>query len=135
LTNKTSANLSKTILPETADLSVVWGDLGVKLVNAGVIDKQKFEAIYSQRGGLNESDSALINNSDNGNLVMNEQNSGYLLNLFWAFFYNIISVPVAAGILYPFTDWLLSPVIAAAAMAFSSVSVVLNALSMRTYKN
>ena len=55
-------------------------------------------------------------------------------NLFWAFFYNIIGIPIAAGILYPFTGWLLNPAIAAAAMAFSSVSVVSNALLMKRYK-
>ncbi|MFH1710123.1 MAG: copper-translocating P-type ATPase, partial [bacterium] len=54
--------------------------------------------------------------------------------LFWAFIYNIIGIPVAAGLLYPFTGFLLNPVIAGTAMAFSSVSVVANALLMRRYK-
>ena len=52
-------------------------------------------------------------------------------NLFFAFVYNALGVPVAAGILYPFTGFLLSPIIAAAAMSFSSVSVVGNALRLR----
>ncbi|MBI5889100.1 MAG: heavy metal translocating P-type ATPase [Nitrosomonadales bacterium] len=52
-------------------------------------------------------------------------------NLFFAFVYNVLGIPVAAGVLYPFFGLLLSPIIAAAAMSFSSVSVILNALRLR----
>jgi Cu+-exporting ATPase len=52
-------------------------------------------------------------------------------NLFWAFIYNVVGIPVAAGALYPFTGLMLSPVLASAAMAFSSVSVVMNSLRLR----
>ena len=52
-------------------------------------------------------------------------------NLFWAFFYNAVGIPVAAGVLYPVFGILLSPVVAAAAMSFSSVSVITNALRLR----
>jgi Cu+-exporting ATPase len=54
-------------------------------------------------------------------------------NLFWAFIYNVIGIPLAAGLFYPFTGWLLSPMVASAAMSFSSVSVVANSLRLRRF--
>lgn len=55
-------------------------------------------------------------------------------NLFFAFIYNLLGVPIAAGVLYPFSGLLLQPMFAAAAMSFSSVSVIANALRLRQIK-
>jgi Cu+-exporting ATPase len=55
-------------------------------------------------------------------------------NLFWAFAYNVVLIPVAAGVLYPVFGMLLSPVLAGAAMALSSVTVVGNALRLRRFR-
>jgi Cu+-exporting ATPase len=52
-------------------------------------------------------------------------------NLAWAFLYNLIGIPIAAGVFYPIFGWLLSPMLASAAMSFSSVSVIANALRLR----
>jgi Cu+-exporting ATPase len=55
-------------------------------------------------------------------------------NLFFAFAYNVAAIPIAAGLLFPFTGWLLNPMLAGAAMAFSSLSVVSNALRLRRFR-
>jgi Cu+-exporting ATPase len=54
-------------------------------------------------------------------------------NLFWAFAYNVVGIPIAAGVLYPLTGWSLSPVLASAAMSLSSVSVLANSLRLRRF--
>jgi len=64
--------------------SLSWGNLGVKMVEAGVIDEEKFENLYSARGGLSPEARKLLTDSDNGELVINSKNSGVMLNMLWA---------------------------------------------------
>lgn len=81
-----SPNQQKKIsLNNDAELPAKWGDLGVKMIEAGVIDQIKFENLYNQRGGLNEADQKLLLGTNNGNLVVTEENSGVILNMLWAF--------------------------------------------------
>lgn len=80
-----SNELENKLLPaDGVILPVEWNDLGKKLIDSGVINEQKFIALYEQRGGLSESDKKLLYGTDNGNLVISLQNSGFLLNLLWA---------------------------------------------------
>lgn len=72
-------------LENGVELPVKWGDFGVKMIEVGVINKQKFEAIYSGRGGLSESGKKLLYESLNENLVINKENSHEILNMLWAF--------------------------------------------------
>lgn len=81
------ASLSKeAVIPsDGVILPVIWNNLGKQMVDAGVIDKDKFESLYAQRGKLSEETKKLLYNTNNGKLKIDENNSGELLNLLWAF--------------------------------------------------
>jgi hypothetical protein len=66
-------------------LPIAWGDIGKQMIEAGVIDADKFESIYANRGGLDEYDKTILYGDSNGTIKMDSENSGFLLNLFWAF--------------------------------------------------
>lgn len=77
---------SEEVVPSAGiTLPITWGDLGTKLIETAVIDKDEFETLYAQRGGLTEGDKALLYRTDNGNVVLTPENSGVILNLLWAF--------------------------------------------------
>jgi len=79
------ADLESAVLPANGVvLPAKWGDLGLQMVNAGVIDKAKFEALYEGRGGLDAETKQLLSAAGGGNLKINAQNAGTLLNLLWA---------------------------------------------------
>ena len=82
---KQLVQLEAAVLPSNGMvLPAVWGDLGSQLVEAGVIDAEKFEKLYASRGGMSEEDKKLLYGKDNGNLKITQENSGLLLNLLWA---------------------------------------------------
>ncbi|OGY92136.1 MAG: hypothetical protein A3B30_02135 [Candidatus Komeilibacteria bacterium RIFCSPLOWO2_01_FULL_52_15] len=79
------AALASQVLPEGGvALPVRWGDLGQQLVSTGVIDLQKFEALYSSRGGMTDEMKALLTNTSGEPMKITNENSQYLLNLLWA---------------------------------------------------
>jgi P-type E1-E2 ATPase len=86
-----------------------------------------------------ESGGVVLVKSDLRDLITAIELSKYTLgkikqNLFWSFFYNAVGIPIAMGVLFPVSGFLLNPVVAGAAMGFSSVSVVSNSLLMRGWK-
>lgn len=81
----TLAALQDEVLPaEGVSLPAIWGDLGAQMIKSGVIDVDKFTAIYAQRGGLTPDEKKLLTGQDNGQLKITRDNAGYLLNLLWA---------------------------------------------------
>lgn len=83
--NISDSDLEELVLPaDGVVLPVVWGDLGKRLVESGVIDSSKIEEIYAARGGLDEEAKQLLYGTENGKLKITPQNSNYVLNLLWA---------------------------------------------------
>jgi len=77
--------LEEKVLPTAGvELPVSWGDLGKKMVSTGVIDETKFKALYEQRGQFTKEYEKLLLGDSKEKLIINEENAGYLLNLFWA---------------------------------------------------
>ena len=77
--------LEELVLPsEGVVLPAAWRDLGIQMVRSGVIDKEKFKKLYENRDGLGQDEKKLLDLADNGNIKITEENSGFILNLFWA---------------------------------------------------
>ncbi|MEK7630272.1 MAG: hypothetical protein AAB432_02750 [Patescibacteria group bacterium] len=82
--NQNNIRESEILSNEGIILPIRWGDLGIKMTNAGVIDKQKIETLYADRGGLDSEERKLLENTENGEFRITKKNSAFLLNLFWA---------------------------------------------------
>ena len=68
---------------ERVELSAEWGNLGMRMVETGVIDRAKFEALYQGRGGLTEDEKRFLETNMKGNIVVTQENAGFILNLLW----------------------------------------------------
>lgn len=80
-----SGYLENEVLPPGGvEIPAVWGDLGKKMVEAGVIDAEKFEALYKKRGGLDAEQKAMLYGEGNGGIKMTPENANFLLNMLWA---------------------------------------------------
>lgn len=110
--------------------------VGIKRIYAEVRPDQKAAVIQSLQ--VAASDITLISGDLQGIVTAIALSRATIRNirqnLFFAFVYNVAGIPIAAGILFPIFGWLLNPIIAGGAMAFSSVSVVTNALRLRNFK-
>ncbi|MDO8443854.1 MAG: hypothetical protein Q7S78_02650 [Candidatus Azambacteria bacterium] len=84
VSNEENKNERAPSVVQSVELPVAWNNLGAQMISAGVIDRAQFEAIYESRGGLSAADKKLLDGLQNGNLTVNQENSGLLLNLFWA---------------------------------------------------
>ena len=105
--------------------SLVRADVGVAIGAGTDIAMEAADIVLMRSDPLDVATAVSLSRATIGNIKM---------NLFWAFFYNALGIPLAAGVLYPAFGILLSPMIAAAAMSFSSVCVVSNALRLRSFK-
>jgi len=79
------SQLAEAVVPSNGVvLPVKWGDLGKQLITKGVIDQKKFLALYNNRIGLSENELKMLNDDNNGNITINSNNAGVILNLLWA---------------------------------------------------
>src|SRR3990167_7667138 len=78
-------SLAPVVQKQEANLFLDWGNLGEQMIRAGVIDMEKFESLYSRRGGLSPADKKLLYGNDNGDITITAENSGVMLNMLWAF--------------------------------------------------
>ncbi len=65
--------------------AIYWGDLGAKMIDAGVIDREKIENLYQERGGMSDTEKEIIYGKRNGHIIITPENSGMMLNMLWAF--------------------------------------------------